>query len=48
VVAAPYLSDAVESLVQCHGLGALRPNTGLLKMFLQVFLGYPELFANSR
>ena len=30
VVVAPYLSDGVESLVQCHGLGALRPNTVLL------------------
>ncbi len=30
VVVAPYLSDGIESLVQCHGLGALRPNTVLL------------------
>ena len=30
VVVAPYLSDGVESLVQCHGLGAFRPNTVLL------------------
>ncbi len=30
VVVAPYLSDGVESLVQCQGLGALRPNTVLL------------------
>lgn len=30
VVVAPYLSDAVESLVQCHGLGGLRPNTVLI------------------
>ncbi len=30
VVVAPYLSDAVESLVQCHGLGGLSPNTVLL------------------
>jgi amino acid transporter len=30
VVVAPYLSDGVESLVQSHGLGALRPNTVLL------------------
>jgi len=30
VVVAPYLSDGVESLVQCHGLGGLRPNTVLL------------------
>jgi hypothetical protein len=27
VVVAPYLSDGIESLVQCLGLGALRPNT---------------------
>ena len=30
VVVAPSLSDGVESLVQCQGLGALRPNTVLL------------------
>lgn len=30
VVIAPYLSDGIESLVQCQGLGALRPNTLLL------------------
>jgi hypothetical protein len=30
VVVAPYLSDGVASLVQCQGLGALRPNTVLL------------------
>lgn len=30
VVVAPYFSDAVESLVQCHGLGGLSPNTILL------------------
>ena len=30
VVVAPFLSDAVESLVQCHGLGGLSPNTVLL------------------
>jgi hypothetical protein len=30
VVVAPYLSDGIESLVQCHGLGAFRPNTVLL------------------
>lgn len=29
-VVAPYLSDGIESLVQCHGLGALRANTVLL------------------
>ncbi len=30
VVAAPYLSDGIESLVQCQGFGALRPNTVLV------------------
>jgi amino acid transporter len=30
VVVAPYLSDGIESLAQCHGLGAFRPNTVLL------------------
>ncbi|MGE3806482.1 MAG: amino acid permease [Gemmataceae bacterium] len=30
VVVAKYLSDGIESLVQSHGLGALRPNTILL------------------
>ena len=30
VVVAPYLSDGIESLVQCHGLGHLTPNTVLL------------------
>ncbi len=30
VVVAPYFTDAVESLVQCHGLGGLSPNTVLL------------------
>ena len=30
VVVAPYLSDGIEALVQCHGLGVLRPNTVLL------------------
>ena len=30
VVVADYLSDGIESLVQCHGLGALRANTLLL------------------
>ena len=30
VIVAPYLSDGIESLVQCHGLGGLRPNTVLL------------------
>ncbi len=30
VVVAPYLSDGIESLVQCHGLGHFQPNTVLL------------------
>jgi len=30
VVVAANLSDGIESLVQCHGLGVLRPNTVLL------------------
>jgi amino acid transporter len=30
VVVAPFLSDGIEALVQCQGLGALRPNTVLL------------------
>jgi hypothetical protein len=30
VVIAPYVSDGIESLVQCHGMGALRPNTVLV------------------
>ncbi len=30
VVVAPFLSDGIESLVQCQGLGSLRPNTVLL------------------
>jgi amino acid transporter len=34
VVVAPKLADGIESLVQCHGLGALRPNT--------VMLGWPN------
>ena len=33
VVIAPYLSDGIESLVQCQGLGALRSNT--------VMIGWP-------
>lgn len=36
VVVAPYLSDGVESLVQCQGLGALRPNTVLFGWPLDV------------
>ena len=34
VVAAPTVADGMESLVQTHGLGALRPNT--------VLLGWPQ------
>lgn len=34
VIVTPYLSDGVEALVQCHGLGALRPNT--------VLIGWPQ------
>ncbi|MCA9087706.1 MAG: amino acid permease [Planctomycetaceae bacterium] len=30
VVISQYLSDGIESLVQCHGIGGLRPNTVLL------------------
>lgn len=30
VVIAPHLSDGIDALVQCQGLGALRPNTVLL------------------
>lgn len=30
VVVSKYLSDGVESLVQCHGIGGLKPNTVLL------------------
>jgi Solute carrier family 12/Amino acid permease len=30
VVVADYLSDGIESLVQCHGIGGLRPNTVLI------------------
>ena len=30
VVIAPYLSDGIESLVQCQGMGALRANTVLI------------------
>ncbi len=30
IVVAPYLSDGIESLAQCQGLGSLRPNTLLL------------------
>lgn len=34
VIVTPYLSDGVEAMVQCHGLGALRPNT--------VIIGWPQ------
>lgn len=34
VVISPYLSDGIESLVQCHGVGGLRPNT--------ILLGWPD------
>lgn len=30
VVVSQYLSDGIESLVQCHGIGGLRPNTVLM------------------
>ncbi len=30
VVVAPYLSDGIEALVQCQGMGALKPNTVLV------------------
>ena len=30
VVVSQYLSDGIESLVQCHGIGGLKPNTVLL------------------
>ncbi|MEZ6045643.1 MAG: amino acid permease [Planctomycetaceae bacterium] len=30
VVISPYVSDGIEALVQCHGIGGLRPNTVLL------------------
>ncbi len=30
VIVSPTLADGVESLVQCHGLGSLRPNTVLI------------------
>jgi hypothetical protein len=30
VVIAPHLSDGIDALIQCQGLGALRPNTVLL------------------
>lgn len=39
VVVAPFVSDGIESLVQCHGIGGLRPNT--------VLLGWPNDAAKS-
>ncbi len=30
VVISPYISDGIEALVQCHGIGGLRPNTVLM------------------
>lgn len=30
VVVAPYVTEGIESLVQCHGIGGLKPNTVLL------------------
>jgi amino acid transporter len=34
VVVAEYLSDGIEALVQCHGIGGMKPNT--------VLLGWPK------
>ncbi len=39
VVIAPYLSDGIESLVQCHGIGGIKPNT--------VLLGWPKSEAKA-
>ncbi len=39
VVIAPYLSDGIESLVQCHGVGGVKPNT--------VLLGWPKSDAKA-
>ena len=39
VVIAPFVSDGIESLVQCHGIGGLRPNT--------VLLGWPNDVAKA-
>ena len=39
VVVAPFVSEGIESLVQCHGIGGLRPNT--------VLLGWPNDAAKS-
>ena len=39
VVVETYLSDGIESLVQCHGIGGLKPNT--------VLIGWPKTEAKS-
>jgi len=39
VVVAQYLSDGIESLVQCHGIGGMKPNT--------VLLGWPKSAAKA-
>lgn len=39
VVVSEYLSDGIESLVQCHGLGGFKPNT--------LLLGWPKTEAKS-
>jgi len=39
VVVAPYLSDGIEALIQCHGIGGLKPNT--------VLLGWPKSQAKA-
>ncbi len=39
VVVAAFLSDGIESLVQCHGIGGFKPNT--------VLMGWPKTEAKS-
>ena len=39
VVISQYLSDGIESLVQCHGIGGLRPNT--------ILLGWPNSLSRA-
>ncbi|MGE0609636.1 MAG: amino acid permease [Pirellulales bacterium] len=39
VVVDDYLSDGIESLVQCHGIGGFKPNT--------VLMGWPKTLAKS-
>ncbi len=39
VVVAEYLSDGIEALVQCHGIGGMKPNT--------VLLGWPKSASKS-